>query len=149
MKIILFFVVLLVILGGVYATFFATTSTKAPAMVAEPIFIPPAATSALDENMSPMPTVPVDEILPPAPEIILAEIKDFSFSPKEIRVRAGDTIRWTNSDKVGHTVTADDYSFGSNLLAQKDEFEYNFASPGIYQYHCGPHPKMKGTIIVE
>lgn len=142
MKLILLIVILGIIFSGLYATFFTGKKSDLPSLSAEMLsaqpVLPPLATSS-----------PLDEVIPAAPETIIVEIKSNAFSPKEIRIRAGEKVKWINQDTIGHTVTADDFLFGSNLLAQGDEIEFNFSAPGIYKYHCGPHPKMKGTVIVE
>src|SRR3989338_1937486 len=38
---------------------------------------------------------------------------------------------------------------GSSLLGQGETYSYTFSTPGIFNYHCAPHPYMKGKIIVE
>src|ERR671939_272496 len=38
-------------------------------------------------------------------------IKDFEFQPRELTVKAGATVTWTNDGSNRHTVTADDGSF--------------------------------------
>ncbi len=87
-------------------------------------------------------------VTPEAVPVAVA-IKNFAFSPAEVRVRAGATVTWTNEDGVGHTVTADGGSFGSALLARGQSFSHTFATPGTYPYSCSPHPNMRGTVVVE
>jgi plastocyanin len=76
-------------------------------------------------------------------------IKDVSFSPRELKVRKGDTVVWTNGDERDHTVTADDGSFKSGNVADGKSFRQKFDKPGKYKYHCDYHPRMKATIVVE
>lgn len=76
-------------------------------------------------------------------------IHDFAFGPKEIHVRAGETVRWTNADPAVHSVTADDGAFDSGLLKEGEGWSRRFDEPGRYPYHCTPHPFMKGVVIVE
>ena len=77
-------------------------------------------------------------------------IKDFSYSPKELRIKVGTLVVWTNADSVGHTVTSDTGDeIGSLLLKNGESYTKTFNTPGIYPYHCKPHPYMKGKIIVE
>ncbi len=76
-------------------------------------------------------------------------IRDFTFGPPEIRIRAGDTVRWVNEDPVAHTVTADDGTFDSDLLENGEGFSRRFDDPGRYPYHCTPHPFMSGVVVVE
>lgn len=107
--------------------------------------------------------LPVQTILLPAAAIVLAlllapaalakdhkvSIKDVKFTPRELKVKKGDTVIWTNADERDHTVTADDKSFTSGNLGDGDGFRRKFDKPGRYKYHCEYHPRMKATIIVE
>ena len=79
------------------------------------------------------------------------EISGFKFTPATLTVKAGQTIKVTNRDSVGHTVTADDgTSFESGLLGKDQSGTITApAKPGSYPYHCSPHPNMKGTLVVE
>ncbi len=78
-----------------------------------------------------------------------AAIKNFAFGPGELRMKAGGKAMWTNEDVAGHTVTADDGSWGSKTLSQGKSFSQEFAKKGTFAYHCELHPSMKGTVIVE
>ncbi len=75
-------------------------------------------------------------------------IKDVSFSPKELKIKKGDTVTWTNADERDHTVTADDGSFTSGRLDPNGSFEHRFVRAGTFTYHCDFHPTMKGTVTV-
>lgn len=77
-------------------------------------------------------------------------ISDIKYDPKEIKVKKGDTVVWTNEDDRDHTVTADDgKSFDSGNLNTGGKFDHKFDKPGRYKYHCDYHPRMKATVIVE
>lgn len=75
-------------------------------------------------------------------------IKDVKFTPRELKVKKGDTVVWINSDERDHTVTADDKSFKSGNLGDGGTFRHKFDKPGKYKYHCEYHPRMKATIVV-
>ena len=62
---------------------------------------------------------------------------------------AGQTVTWTNTGAQQHTVTADDTSLDSGLIDPGNTFSFEFDTPGIYTYHCTPHPWMKSTITVN
>jgi len=110
-----------------------------------------------------MPAAAQRRFLPPLAAVILCavlapaahakehkvSIKDVSFSPKELKVKKGDTVLWTNADERDHTVTADDGSFKSGNIADGKSFKQKFDKPGKYKYHCDYHPRMKATIVVE
>jgi plastocyanin len=76
-------------------------------------------------------------------------IKDLKYNPKELKIKKGDTVVWTNADERDHTVTADDDSFKSRNLGDGDSFTQKFDKPGKYKYHCEYHPRMKATVVVE
>lgn len=77
------------------------------------------------------------------------EMKDFAFSPKELTVKVGSTVTWTNNDLPGHSATADDKSFDTGVFSQGESATVTFDKVGTFSYHCTPHPNMKATIIVE
>jgi len=76
-------------------------------------------------------------------------IADFAFDPAEIEVAAGATITWTNEDSATHTVESDDETLMSGDLDNGATYEMTFDEPGTYQYVCGIHPNMEGTVIVK
>lgn len=76
-------------------------------------------------------------------------IADFAFDPAEIEVAAGATITWTNEDSATHTVESDDETLMSDDLDNGATYEMTFDEPGTYQYACGIHPNMEGTVIVK
>jgi amicyanin len=78
-------------------------------------------------------------------------IKDYAFSPANITVKVGTKVTWTNDDSVGHTVTADDPSSdapASGTFGKGETYSFTFNKAGTYDYHCEPHPYMKGTVTV-
>lgn len=96
------------------------------------------------------------------PAIALAEIHtvtvgDNFFSPNDLTIQAGDTVRWTNASGGNpHDVTADDFSFASTTAASFT-FDRVFNSAGEVLYHCTVHSSsgqdrnsnMNGRITVE
>ena len=77
------------------------------------------------------------------------EIKDFTFSPATITVKAGAKLTWTNHDGFDHTVTAEDKSFDSGHIAKDGTFEQSFPKAGTYKYVCAIHNSMTGTVTVQ
>jgi plastocyanin len=77
------------------------------------------------------------------------EMRQVAFSPREVHIHAGQTVQWVNRDPTVHTVTADDGSWGSQLLAEGKAFSHRFDTPGRYPFHCLPHPMMTGVVVVE
>jgi plastocyanin len=80
---------------------------------------------------------------------VAVTILNFRFTPPEITIPAGTTIRWTNQDGPTHTVTSDTAGiFDSHDLATNQSFSFTFNTPGTFTYHCAIHPTMMGKIIV-
>jgi len=77
-------------------------------------------------------------------------ISNFTFNPKQIAVKAGTTITWTNKDDIPHGIASANNAFArSQALDTDDNFSFTFTTPGTYQYFCYLHPNMTGTIVVE
>ncbi len=74
-------------------------------------------------------------------------IKDFKFLPQVITVEIGTTVTWVNEDSAVHTVEGSGIDSGN--LSKGDEFTFTFDKAGVYEYICGPHPYMTGSVIVE
>jgi len=92
---------------------------------------------------------PAQDTNTPSATVTAVTIKNFAFSPAQVTVKAGSTVRWTNQDSTAHTITSDDGKFNSGNLSTGGTFEFTFAAPGTYVYHCGIHPMMKATIVVQ
>ena len=83
-------------------------------------------------------------------DVQLVIIKDFKFTPQEITVKRGETVRWENHEKRQyHSVWFEasgeeetDYFF------PEESYERVFDSTGSFPYRCGPHPRMTGTVHV-
>ncbi len=85
----------------------------------------------------------------PEPVFLGVKIEGFAFNVNSMTVGVGTTVKWMNKDSVAHTVTSDSGKFESGLLNNGQTWEFTFKEPGTYDYHCAPHPFMKGTIIVK
>jgi plastocyanin len=77
------------------------------------------------------------------------KIDNFTFAPATLTIAAGTAVRWTNHDDIPHNVVSEDRSFKSKALDTDEQFTYTFQKPGTYEYFCGLHPRMKGTITVK
>jgi len=75
-----------------------------------------------------------------------------NYIPKNIRVVVGvnHTVVWINDEDidVAHTVTHDNRVFDSGLFGKGMNWTWSFKEPGQYQYHCVPHPWMRGSVEV-
>ena len=86
---------------------------------------------------------------PPANSGTSVSIINMSFSPVNLTVTAGSTVKWTNNDGMIHTVTSDNGSFDSGNLAGGASYSKTFSTAGTFPYHCTIHPGMTGTITVK
>ena len=76
-------------------------------------------------------------------------IDNFTFSPKELTVAVGTTVKWVNHDDIPHNVVDKNKAFRSKALDTDDAYSYTFARAGTFDYFCGLHPHMVGKIIVK
>jgi plastocyanin len=76
-------------------------------------------------------------------------IDNFTFTPKELTVAVGTTVKWVNHDDIPHTVVNKDKVFRSKALDTDDSYSFTFTSAGTFDYFCGLHPHMVGQVIVK
>lgn len=87
---------------------------------------------------------------------ITIDMTDFSFAPKDIKIKADTKVTWVNSDTAEHYINTDSHPAhtyypeqNSRALAKGATYSITFTKPGIYPYHCSAHEAtMKGNIIV-
>lgn len=83
----------------------------------------------------------------PAQHTIVIDAVDYA--PKELTVKAGDTIVWVNEDLYPHTVTAEDGSFDSGPIAGGKSWSHTVKGKGEIPYVCTLHVTMVGMLRVE
>jgi plastocyanin len=76
-------------------------------------------------------------------------IDNFTFTPPDLTVAVGTTVKWVNHDDIPHTVVDKNKAFRSKALDTDDGYSFTFASAGTFDYFCGLHPQMVGKIIVK
>jgi plastocyanin len=81
-----------------------------------------------------------------APSSAAVEIVDFAFEPAVAQVAVGGTVTWTNTGAAPHTVLAE--WADSGILDPGATFEFTFDQEGKFDYQCGLHPAMTGSIEV-
>ena len=80
--------------------------------------------------------------------------RNFESPEADLTIEVGDTVRWTWTDTVPHTVENDNGStetFSSEILTGLGEtYSYTFTQEGTNPYFCGIHGagSMSGTITV-
>ena len=74
-------------------------------------------------------------------------VKSYRFSPDVVRIKAGQTVTWTNRDNFTHTVRVDGQA--DHKVGRGDSVSIRFPKPGTYHYECTLHSHdMQGTVIV-
>jgi plastocyanin len=76
-------------------------------------------------------------------------IDNFTFSPKELTIAVGTTVKWVNHDDIPHTIVEKKTTFRSKALDTDDSYSFTFTSAGTFDYFCGLHPHMVGQVIVK
>lgn len=101
-----------------------------------------------------------------AASVASVAIETFSFSPKMLQVKTGETVTWTNKDNILHTVTSgtreyDPGDSGRVTKTQKDGLfdiqldgtgatgKFTFTKAGKFHYFCDRHPGMEADIEVS
>ncbi|MDP3954315.1 MAG: hypothetical protein Q8Q06_02770 [bacterium] len=80
------------------------------------------------------------------------------FSPTNLRIRVGDTVKFENSSLISLRVISDDGGNGKlmlpgldsvNELQPAESFIYSFTQAGIFSYHNHANELERGTVIVR
>lgn len=80
------------------------------------------------------------------------DIRGMKYVPEALEVNVGDTVVWTNSDVMPHTVTSTapaPAAFDSKDLPAKQKWQYRVTAAGEHPYVCTYHPTMRGTITAR
>jgi plastocyanin len=90
------------------------------------------------------------EMARPQPGPGVVSIADFLFGPEKVTVAAGAPITWVNTDSSPHQVTIRGAKpQRTAVLLTGQSAQLSIAEAGSYEYICGLHPAMKGTIEVK
>ena len=104
-----------------------------------------ALTALACSNSTPGPSGPATTVTIPSGASTLTTT---AANPNPVMVTAGTTVRWSNSDSVQHTTTADGGAWNGSLNGGAT-FDFKFPSAGTFTYHCTIHPNMVGTVVVQ
>lgn len=72
-----------------------------------------------------------------------------SYLPTTLSVRMGQKVTWINRDNAGHTATADNGAFNSDVLNPGQKFTWTPKQPGTYSYSDYTQSTLQGTIVVK
>jgi plastocyanin len=77
--------------------------------------------------------------------------KDKEFTPRELKVKAGDTVSFKNDDPFSHNVfsLSDTKTFDLGSYPQGQSRKITFDKPGTVEVECAIHPDMKIEIEVQ
>ncbi len=90
-------------------------------------------------------------IQPVAAATVHVDIVKFEFLPQQITVNTGDTVIWTNREKRQYhnvwfkTLVSEE----PDIFFPEETYQRTFPDAGTFNYECGPHPKMKGSVLVQ
>jgi plastocyanin len=82
----------------------------------------------------------------PKPDVT---ITGFAFGPNKLAATVGQPVRWLNSDDSPHQITVTSTKERSAILTKGQSAVMAFNTPGTYDYTCGLHPSMKGTVEIK
>jgi plastocyanin len=75
-------------------------------------------------------------------------IEAYAFRPNRVVVPRGTPVRFTNRDRLAHTVTENGGGLDSGEIPPGQSRTLVFDQPGPHPFHCTPHPFMTGTVEV-
>lgn len=76
-------------------------------------------------------------------------IKGGKFRPKNVTIKVGTTLTWTNNDTTTESVTSDTPGlFDSGQLAANATWKYTFSKTGTFPYHSTGTTGMFGSVTV-
>lgn len=76
-------------------------------------------------------------------------VTDSGYSPIDVNIDAGDTVRFTNNGTANHSVTADDLSWGSGTLMPGQSYLQTFEESGAYGFFDSYDSANTGAVIVD
>lgn len=91
----------------------------------------------------------VPAVAPADGKTVEVAISNFTFTPNELTIAPGTTVKWVNHDDIPHLVAEKDLAFKSQALDTNDSFSFTFTKPGDVEYFCLLHPHMTGKITVK
>lgn len=104
----------------------------------------PNATGSFGSSIEPMPDVR-------QPRVYTVSYRNGLFSPTNLRIHAGDTVRFKNEGIFPIRIVGDDLVGFDSVgdVPQGSFFSFTFAAKGIFGYHNNKSPDETATIIVR
>ncbi len=139
--------------GGTYSRTFAAEGTYNYFCTLHPDMVASVTVTATGTEPPPPPPPPPppeqpppSEPPPPPPGDVT--IFDNGFTPASLTLEVGQSVTWTNTGSLPHTVTDAAARFDSGLLLAGEAYSRTFANPGTFNYLCTIHPEMTATVVV-
>jgi len=82
----------------------------------------------------------------------IVDQKDLMFIPGSVTIAVGDTIRFTDTDRITHNITIvypDGTAEDKGMDRYNEDIIVHFTKPGVYQVRCLIHPMMHMTVTVK
>jgi plastocyanin len=81
---------------------------------------------------------------------VAIKMQNIQFAPKDVTVKVGQKVTWTNDDSVDHNVTAQSGAdFKSKDFGNGATFSFTPDKAGTIKYVCTIHPGMTATLTVQ
>ena len=74
--------------------------------------------------------------------------KNMEFAPHIVLAATGDTVKFTNSDKVDHNVMSPDAKYDLGTKPGGSVIEHVFKEAGVFSQVCKIHPEMLAYVFV-
>ena len=112
-----------------------------PAVVARP--------AAVATNAAQPAPAPASGASTPAGETVTVRIDGMRFDPQNITVKPGTTVTWVHGSRMPQTMSGNAEGMRSGTLYNGQQYSHTFNAAGSYNYSCGLHPSMTGSVVVE
>jgi len=77
-------------------------------------------------------------------------MQNIAFDPKDVTVKVGQKVTWTNDDSVDHNVTSQSgETIKSDNFGKGGTFSFTPTKAGKISYVCTIHPGMTATLTVQ
>jgi plastocyanin len=74
------------------------------------------------------------------------KMQGFAFTPANLTVKVGQTVKWENEDPAPHNATGD--GIKTKTINKGQEVTFKATKAGTFHYICTVHPNMHGTLTV-
>jgi len=88
-----------------------------------------------------------------ASQAAVVTMRDNSFNPPTMTIKAGESVTWVNMGNKIHNVMGPRGTFAFDHIKPGESVSYTFTKPGVYPYKCSRHTilffGMKGKVVVQ